>query len=131
MASDIRDLIQSLGLARPVVIGHDRGGRVARRLALDAPEAIRGVALLDILPAEWVYDHLSASEVVRSLWHWVFHLAPDLPEQLISGHEEPHLTRLFAHAPAVLAQLRADRASDDHLHLFPHPLALSAILSAS
>jgi len=49
MAIDIRDLIQTLELARPVVIGHDRGGRVARRLALDAPEAIRGVALLDIL----------------------------------------------------------------------------------
>src|SRR5258707_8775409 len=45
MASDIRDLIQSLGLARPVVIGHDRGGRVARRLGLDAPEAILGGAV--------------------------------------------------------------------------------------
>jgi haloacetate dehalogenase len=129
MASDIRDLIQNLELARPVVIGHDRGGRVARRLALDAPEAIRGVALLDILPAEWVYDHLSAAEVVRSLWHWVFHLVPDLPEQLISGHEEAYLTRLFARAPGVLAQLQADRAWDEYLHVFRQPEALAAMLS--
>jgi haloacetate dehalogenase len=82
MAGDIRDLIESLELVRPVVIGHDRGARVARRLALDTPEAIRGVALLDILPVEWVYDHLTAVEVVPSLWHWVFHLVPELPEQL-------------------------------------------------
>jgi len=129
MAIDVRDLIQTLELARPVVIGNDRGGRVARRLALDAPEVIRGVALLDILPAEWVYDHLSAAEVARSLWHWVFHLVPDLPEQLISGREEAYLTRLFARAPDGLARVRADRAWDEYLRVFRQPEALAAMLS--
>ena len=58
-AADIRALVRHLGLERVVMIGHDRGARVARRYALDYPDDLAGVALLDILPAEYVYDGLT------------------------------------------------------------------------
>lgn len=129
MAADIRELIAYLGLVRPVVIGHDRGARVTRRLALDAPAAVRGVALLDILPAEWVYDHFNDPALVTRMWHWIFQLVPDLPEQLIPGHEAEYLGKLFSRAPGVLDQLRAEGVWDEYLRVFSRPEALAAMLS--
>ena len=81
------------------MIGHDRGARVARRFALDYPDDLAGVALLDILPAEHVYDGLTAGEAARRYWHRIFHLVPELPEQLIVGREDAYLERFFGRAP--------------------------------
>jgi haloacetate dehalogenase len=68
MAADIHALLDHLGIVRPVIIGHDRGARVTRRYALDYPDAVRGVALLDILPVEYIYDRLTAAEAAVRYW---------------------------------------------------------------
>ncbi len=128
MAADVAALIRHLGLRRPVLIGHDRGARVARRYALDYPDDLAGVALLDILPAEYVYDRLSAAEIARSYWHWVFHIVPDLPERLIAGNEEAYLAALFGRAPGVIERLRADGAWDVYSQAFRSEGALAAML---
>jgi len=128
MAADVAALIRHLGLRRPVLIGHDRGARVARRYALDFPDDLAGVALLDILPAEYVYDRLSAAEVARSYWHWVFHLVPDLPERLIAGNEEAYLAALFGRAPGMIERLRADGAWEVYSQAFRAEGALAAML---
>ncbi len=128
LAADIRALAGHLGIGRMLLVGHDRGGRVARRYALDHPDDLAGVALFDILPAEYVYDHLTA-ELARRMWHWVFHLVPDLPEQLIAGREEAYLERFFARSPGLLNRLRADTAWLEYRRCFRQPGALAAALA--
>jgi pimeloyl-ACP methyl ester carboxylesterase len=129
MAADIHALVQHLGLDRPLIIGHDRGARVARRYALDHPRAVRGVALLDILPVEHVYDSLTAAEVARRYWHWVFQVVSDLPERLIDGHEEEYLEQFFRRSPDLLARLRADGSWNEYRRCFLQPGAVAAALN--
>jgi haloacetate dehalogenase len=128
-ASDVHALVQHLGLERIVLVGHDRGARVARRYSLDYPDGLAGVALLDILPAEYVYDELTAAEVAQRYWHWIFQIVPDLPERLISGHEDAYLEHFFGRAPGFLEQLRADGAYSDYRRAFLHPGAVSAAMN--
>ncbi len=128
-ASDIHALVQDLGLERVVLIGHDRGARVARRYALDYPDGLAGVALLDILPAEYVYDELTAAEVARRYWHWVFHVVPGMPERLISGREDGYLEGFFGRTPGLLERLRADGAYSEYHRAFLQPGAVAAALN--
>ena len=127
-AADIRALVRHLGLERVMMIGHDRGARVARRYALDYPDDLAGVALLDILPAEYVYDGLTAAEAAQRYWHWVFHLVPELPERLIVGREDAYLERFFGRAPEFLDQLHSDGAYHDYRRAFLQPGAVDAAL---
>jgi haloacetate dehalogenase len=127
-AADVRALVQHLGLERTVMIGHDRGARVARRFALDYPDDLAGVALLDILPAEHVYDGLTAGEAARRYWHWIFHLVPELPEQLIVGREDAYLERFFGRTPEFLDQLHADGAYREYRRAFLQRGAVDAAL---
>jgi haloacetate dehalogenase len=129
MAADIAALARHLDLAVPVVVGHDRGGRVARRYGLDYPDATRGLALLDILPAEHVYDRLTAAEVAERYWHWIFHLVPDIPERLIDGHEEEYLERFFSRTPGLLERLRADGSWREYRRCWLQPGAVEATLN--
>jgi pimeloyl-ACP methyl ester carboxylesterase len=129
MAADVRAVVQHLGLGHFVLVGHDRGGRVARRYALDYPDDLAGVALLDILPVEYVYDHYTAAEIARRYWHWVFHLVPELPEQLIAGHEEEYLARFFARTPGLLDRMQADGAWQAYRDTFLQPGAVTAALN--
>ncbi len=129
MAADIHALVRHLGLDRPLLVGHDRGARVARRYALDYPHALRGVALLDILPVEHIYDTLTAAEIARRYWHWVFQVVPDLPERLIDGHEEEYLAQFFGRTPDLLSRLRADGAWNEYRRCFLQPGAVAAALA--
>jgi haloacetate dehalogenase len=129
MAADIHALVRHLELGRFVLIGHDRGARVARRYALDHPASLVGVALLDILPVEYVYDHYTAAEIARRYWHWVFHLVPELPEQLIAGREEAYLERFFMRTPGLLERMRADGAWEAYREAFLQPGAVAAALN--
>lgn len=128
-ASDIHTLVQDLGLERVVLIGHDRGARVARRYALDYPDGLAGVALLDILPEEHIYDALTADEIARRYWHWVFHLVPELPERLILGREDVYLERFFGRRPAFFERLRSDGAYQEYRRAFLQPGAVEAALA--
>jgi len=69
MAADVADLIQALGLAPVGLVGHDRGGRVAHRFALDHPALLTHLVLLDIAPT---YDIFQAMDYpsARQRWHW-------------------------------------------------------------
>ena len=85
MAQDCLALMRSLGHARFMVGGHDRGGRVAYRLALDHPEAIMALLPIDILPTAEVWRRVSAASALTS-YHWGFLAQPQpMPERLISS----------------------------------------------
>lgn len=129
MAADLHALLGQLGIARPLLIGHDRGARVARRYALDHPDALCGVALLDILPTEYVYDRLSAAEAAERYWHWTFHVVPEVPERLIAGHEEAYLRQFFARSPGLLEGMEADGAWREYRRCWLQPGAVAAALN--
>jgi haloacetate dehalogenase len=88
MAADQVEVMRALGHDEFVVIGHDRGGRVGHRMALDHPTAVRALAVLDIVPTHEVFR--TTDEVLaRTYFHWFFLAAPyDLPERLIGGDPE-------------------------------------------
>ncbi|MEJ8281953.1 alpha/beta fold hydrolase [Pseudonocardia spirodelae] len=86
MAADQLAVMAALGFGRFAVAGHDRGGRVAHRLALDAPHAVSALAVLDIVPTRHALDHADA-RFGHGYWHWFFLTAPaGIPERLI-GHD--------------------------------------------
>lgn len=88
MANDQIQVLNTLGFENFFLVGHDRGGRVAHRLALDYPARVKKMALLDILPTRFIY--LSTDqEVATAYYHWFFFIQPaPLPERLIEANVE-------------------------------------------
>jgi haloacetate dehalogenase len=85
MAQDQLELMRALGFERFALVGHDRGARVARRLALDHPESVSRLAILDIVPTETIYGLLD-QERATTVWRYFFLVQPpDLPERLIGA----------------------------------------------
>jgi haloacetate dehalogenase len=85
MALDVLTLMRELGHEQFFVCGHDRGGRVAHRLALDHPQTVRKLALLDISPTAAMYER-TTMEFARAYYHWFFLIQPaPLPETLIGA----------------------------------------------
>lgn len=124
MAADQVALMRALGHDRFAVVGHDRGARVAHRMALDAPEAVSRVAVLDILPTLHVYTHVDR-QLATAYYHWFFFIQPyDLPERLIAGDPIGYLHRLLggwggsleAFAPEALAEYERAFADPDARH---------------
>lgn len=109
MADDLVRVMAELGFDRFDVAGHDRGGRCAYRLALDHPERVRRLAVLDIVPTADALDAVDA-QTARQLWRW-FLLAQPYPtaERLIEGDREAFLFGAHAglFAPEALAAYRA------------------------
>jgi haloacetate dehalogenase len=83
MAADMVALMEALGIARFFLCGHDRGGRVAHRLALDHPARVARLCLLDIAPTLDMYEATSMA-FARFYYHWFLLIQPSpLPEMMI------------------------------------------------
>jgi pimeloyl-ACP methyl ester carboxylesterase len=77
--------MRALGFEPFALIGHDRGARVARRLALDHPDSVSRLGILDIVPTETIYGLLD-QERATTVWRYFFLVQPpDLPERLIGA----------------------------------------------
>lgn len=84
MASDPAALMAALGHTSYHVVGHDRGGRTAHRLALDTPDAVRTLTVMDIVPTHLLLSDLTR-QVARAYYHWFFLAQPSpFPETLIA-----------------------------------------------
>jgi haloacetate dehalogenase len=93
MAADQVAVMNALGFDRFAVVGHDRGARCAYRLALDNPDAVTALAVLDILPTADVFARVDAT-FARAAWHWFFLAQPgDLPERLIAADPDAFFLR--------------------------------------
>jgi haloacetate dehalogenase len=110
MAADQVALMAALGHERFAVVGHDRGARVTHRMALDHPQRVERLALLDILPTAYVFGAVDR-RLATAYYHWFFLSQPaDLPERLIGGDPLYFLHRclgswgsgLDAHDPEAL-----------------------------
>jgi haloacetate dehalogenase len=85
MAADQAGLMQALGFDRFDVVGHDRGGRTAHRMALDHPDLVRSLAVLDIVPTYAMFMETNR-HVAGAYWHWYFLSQPEpFPERLIGA----------------------------------------------
>jgi len=85
LAADLVEAMAVLGHDRFAVAGHDRGGRVAYRMALDHPDRVRAAAVLDVVPTGEVWARADAA-MVLGYWHWAFLAQPaPLPERLIAA----------------------------------------------
>ena len=85
MARDMVAVMERLGFSHFSVAGHDRGGRVAYRLALDHPERIARVAVLDVVPTGEVWARADA-RLALAFWPWSLLAQPEpLPERLVAG----------------------------------------------
>ena len=92
-AQDMVEVMTDLGFARFSLAGHDRGGRVAHRLALDHPERLESLAVLDIVPTRTVF-RATDQALATAYYHWFFLSQPyDLPERLIGADPVYYLRR--------------------------------------
>lgn len=96
MAKDAVALMSALGHDTFALAGHDRGGRVAYRLALDYPEVVAKIAVLDIVPTWEMWTGMDAARAM-TVYHWMFLAQPEpLPETLISAAPQVYLDHTLA-----------------------------------
>ena len=95
--------MRTLGHERFAVVGHDRGSYYALRLALDYPQTVHKVALLDCLP---ISEHLDRADArfATAWWHWFFFAQPDIPERVITADPDAW----YGGDPAVMGQENYD-----------------------
>ena len=85
MAADQVAVMRSLGYDRFLVVGHDRGARVGHRMAVDHPDAVAKLAVLDIAPTLAMYEKTTEA-FARAYWHWFFLILPaPVPEKMIGA----------------------------------------------
>jgi haloacetate dehalogenase len=116
MARDLVELMDLLGHTAFHVVGHDRGGRVAHRLALDHPERVRTLAVLDIIPT---LEHFERADMrfAMGYYHWFWLAQPyPFPETLINAAPD--------------AWFRAHTSREPKADDFFHPAALADYLAA-
>ncbi len=103
MAHDQVTLMRTLGFDRFLVLAHDRGARVAHRLAMDHAHAVRRLVTLDIAPTLAMYEQTNEA-FARAYWHWFFLIQPaPLPERLIEADPARYITDLMGKRSAGLA----------------------------
>jgi len=124
MAADMAELMACLGHQHYGVIGHDRGGRVAHRLARDYREHVAALAVLDIAPTLDMYE-ASDMRFAMSYYHWFFLTQPaPLPEQLIGANAAFYLDKMLghwgktpdAHTPAAVAEYKRCFSQPQTIH---------------
>jgi len=102
MAQDQVDLMRKLGYESFAVLAHDRGGRVAARMALDHPAVVRKLITLDVAPTLAMYEQTSF-EFARAYWHWFFLVRPaPFPETLIRADADLYLKQTIGARSAGL-----------------------------
>lgn len=120
MACDMVELMASLGLAQFDLLAHDRGARVAHRLALDHPAAVRRLILLDIAPTLAMYRQTTEA-FARAYWHWFFLIRPaPLPETLIEADPELYLRSVMGGRSAGMRPF-TDEAFAEYLRCLKLP----------
>lgn len=123
MAEDMLEVMEAFGETHFYVAGHDRGGRVAHRMALDAPERVKKLCVLDIVPTDYMFK-TTDQRFATGYYHWFFLIQPDgLPEQMIGANPTYYLKeklKRWAAQGAVFDQ----EAVDEYLRCFSDPTCI-------
>lgn len=112
MAKDQVEVMHALGFEKFQVAGHDRGGRVVHRMALDYPDKVERAAVMDIAPTATMYAKADKAFATKYFW-WFFNIQPNpLPETLIGANPEfylqTHLTRQNKTPGAITPEAMAE-----------------------
>lgn len=120
MAADQVGVMRQLGHERFAVVGHDRGGRVGHRMALDHTHAVSRLAVLDIAPTATMYERTDKAFATAYFW-WFFFIQPfDLPERLIGADPEYFLRHHLADQLADPAAAD-ERLAEEYLRCYRDP----------
>ena len=108
MARDMAEVMERLGHRQFAVVGHDRGGRVAHRLAIDYPERVTKLTILDIITTLRMFQTVNKEFATRN-FHWFFLAQPaPFPEQMISSNPEAWLARAGQKSPFIVPEAYAE-----------------------
>jgi haloacetate dehalogenase len=125
MARDQVELMKQLGFDRFAVVGHDRGGRVGHRMALDYPETVTQLAVLDIVPTYTLYTTVT-KDFATVYYHWFFLIQPSpLPETLL-GNSAEFFLRTWPFR-GLIPSVITDEAFAEYLRCFQDPPTLHAM----
>jgi haloacetate dehalogenase len=126
MAADMMAVMRTLGFERFDLAGHDRGGRVAHRLCLDHPDAVRRAALLDISPTRVMFERTDQA-FATAYYHWFFLIQPfDLPERLIGADPAYYIGRKMRKWSADDTSFFEPRAWAEYERCFRDPATIHA-----
>lgn len=126
MAMDIVALLDALGIPKAHILGHDRGGRVAYRFALDHPERLLRLGIIEIVPTGDFWSRWDANLAMKA-YHWTFLAQPaPLPERMIGADPTAYIDWTLAawtvsksltpFSEAALQSYRAQAHDPAHLH---------------
>jgi haloacetate dehalogenase len=125
MANDIAKVLDALSVDTTMVIGHDRGGRVAYRFALDHPGRISKLAVLDMIPTSETWEWMVASEAIGA-YHWPFLAQGNgLPERMI-GHDPDDYLQHTLHSWTRVKDCFTDAAMAEYRRCFSKPSVIAA-----
>ena len=125
MALDMAEAMESLGFLGFHVVGHDRGGRVAHRLARDFPKRVRTLTVMDISPTLKMYQSTSMS-FAKAYWHWFFLIQEEpLPERMLAGHVPWYILSRLGRGPGRLKSF-SKQAVMEYTRCFRDPRTIHA-----
>jgi haloacetate dehalogenase len=127
MALDVIDIADQLGAERFFLCGHDRGGRVGYRLALDHPARIEKLIALDIIPTYEMWHRLTA-DLAMKIFHWPFLAQPaPFPEDMIGADPDYWLdSKMLLHGGSGDQSIFAPEALAHYRHYFRDPAHIHA-----
>jgi haloacetate dehalogenase len=120
MAQDMAEVMDALGHRSFHLVGHDRGGRVAHRLARDHGARVKTLTVLDVSPTLKMYQSTNI-QFARAYWHWFFLIqeAP-LPERMLQGHVPGYILKRLGRG----AKYFDKRAVAEYTRIFQDPRAI-------
>jgi haloacetate dehalogenase len=125
MALDMAEVMEKLGYLGFHVVGHDRGGRVAHRLARDFPKRVRSLTVLDISPTLKMYKSTNLS-FAKAYWHWFFLIQQEpLPERMLAGHVPWYILSRLGRGPGRLKNF-SKQAVMEYTRCFSDPRTIHA-----
>jgi haloacetate dehalogenase len=125
MAQDQVEVMQALGHKEFHLVGHDRGGRVAHRLALDHPQRVKKLAVLDISPTKTMFEHADHA-FAKAYFHWFFLIQPaPFPETLIGANPAYFIQYQMGRRHGGL-KVFAPEAMAEYLRCFSDPATIHA-----
>ncbi len=125
LARDQVELMAGLGFESFFVAGHDRGSRVAHRMALDHPDRVEKVVMLDTVPVDTAFENVDA-DMATAWFHWFFMRRPaPFPETMIAGNVEAYMRHLMG-SWSVVEDAFTGEAWAEYLRCFGKPETVRA-----
>jgi pimeloyl-ACP methyl ester carboxylesterase len=135
-AKDIYELVlklqEELGIAeKMVVFSHDRGARVGRRFALDYPELLLGISIMEMIPTEFIYQEMTVEEIGDHHWDQLFKLASPISEKLLCNDEgtQKYVDHFYNRSEGFLQLLKDDGVYDYYMDAMKSDGAMMAMLN--